>query len=106
MCINCYEAYDSPAIINDNTRRAAELIEEVYEHWGCSAGGYGHIVFDDWNLKDGNIDFCIEQAKSNSAAEISNEGRTACIEALEFFKQLSEPERAAALAMVDGFLKG
>ena len=36
------------------------------------ASSFAHIVFDDFNLSDGNIDFCVEYAKDWFAETIEN----------------------------------
>ena len=36
------------------------LLTEIYDRE--PAGGHGHIVFDDWNLGDGSIDWCLNDA--------------------------------------------
>lgn len=59
MCYGCWEEEGSPAIVDDKTKAAAKLIEELYEHH-CS-GGYLHIVTDDYNLKQHNIDWCVDR---------------------------------------------
>lgn len=59
MCINCWKEYESPAIVNEKTERAVELIEEVYEY--SSVGGTLHVALDDWNLD--NVEWCLEEIK-------------------------------------------
>lgn len=104
MCYGCYEEVGKPAIVNDKTKMAAELIKYLYEQDGCSAGGYAHIVTDDWNLEDGNIDLCITEAEKGEYEHISEEGRQACINTLKCLKELTEDERYSALALVDSFI--
>ncbi len=103
MCFNCYLDAGQPAIINEKTQKAAELISEIYHHDGCIAGGYAHVVIDDWNLDDYSIDYCIGSA-THSEFDISQSGRQACLECLTFLKELTMDERASALAIADGFL--
>lgn len=52
MCYGCYEEAGKPAIVNDKIKKAAELVKNLYKQDGCGAGGYAHIVTDDWNLED------------------------------------------------------
>jgi len=44
MCYGCYEEAGKPAIVNYKTKKAAELIKDLYEQDGCGVGGYAHIV--------------------------------------------------------------
>ena len=106
MCYECYEEAGKPAIVNDKTKKAAELIKDLYEQDGCEVGGYAHIVTDDWNLEDGNIDWCITKAEKGEYEDISEEGRQACINTLKCLKELTEDERYSALALVDNFIDG
>ena len=103
MCYGCYQEAGKPAVINEKTKRAAELINEIYEQDDCGAGGYAHIVVDDWNLDDSDIDFCINEANKGEY-DISEEGKLACLNCLHFLKDLSEDERYSAMAIADGFL--
>ena len=98
MCYGCYEEAGKPAIVNEKTKKAAELIKEIYEQDDCGAGGYAHIVVDDWNLGDGDIDFCIDAANKGSY-DISEEGKQACLNCLNYLKELSENERYSAMAI-------
>ena len=73
---------------------AMKLIKELYNTDDGGVGGYGHIVFDDGNIEDGNIKWCIEESKQNKYnKDLSEETRLASLKALEFFLKLSENER-------------
>lgn len=104
MCENCYVEYGSPKIINENTIKASELIAKIYDCEMGGAGGFAHTVVDDWNLGDSNIDFCLNDAKTNVDADYPEETLNACVECLEFLKNLSLEERASALAIYDKFI--
>lgn len=98
MCINCYEEAGRPQIVNERTIKAAALIDNVYEYFG--AGGYAHNVVDDWNLDDGNIDFCIDYANKDRPSDPEEEeGRQACLDCLNYMKDLSIDERYSAMAI-------
>ena len=101
MCIHCWEKMGSPSIINDKTKEAARLIENVYVYHG--AGGYGHIVLDDWNLEDDNVEWCLGRVEENEWGYDKKELEVTkkCLETL---LQMSEEERASALAIYDGFV--
>jgi len=103
MCYGCYEEAGKPAIVNERTKKAAELIEEVYEQYDCGTGGYAHIVVDDWNLDDSSIDFCINAANEGDY-DISENGKQACLNCLNYLKELSEDERYSTMAINDKFL--
>lgn len=105
MCINCWKENGSHSIINERTIEAARLINELYDTEDGGAGGYGHCVFDDWNI-DNNSQEDIAAAKHYKyAISICEETRLASIAALEFFDKLSFEERCSALALADGFIK-
>lgn len=106
MCYGCYEKAGKPAIVNDKTKKALELVKNLYEQDGCGVGGYAHIVTDDWNLEDWNIDWCILEAEKGEYEDILEEGRQACINTLKFLRELTEDERYSVMALFDGFLDG
>ena len=98
MCLRCYrDKYDSASIVTPMTIAAANAIDAVYE-WSPS-GGDAHIVVDDWNLDDGNIQWCIDNADDER-----EEARRAAVDGLNILKQLSIPERASAMAIHEGYL--
>ena len=45
--------------VSEKTIRAYKLIADLYDLHNGGAGGCGHIVFDDWNVGDSSIDFCL-----------------------------------------------
>jgi hypothetical protein len=85
---------------------AAGLIRELYE-FDC-VGGCAHIVTDDWNLEDDNIEYCLNYCKGEDAKErYENEDAEFLIglaeTALEALKFMTEPERASAIALAHGY---
>lgn len=102
MCYSCYEEYGKPAIVTDEIRQAAKLIEKVYDFSGV--GGHLHIVLDDWNISDDSLDFCDRHidAEGYDCPQGQIEAELACLNA---FRKLSISHRAAALALHEGFLK-
>jgi len=59
MCENCWTELGIDPVVNAKVIRAYKLISEVYESEHGGAGGAGHIVFDDWNVDDSSIDYCL-----------------------------------------------
>lgn len=102
MCEACYIEFGSPKIVSEQTRRAAYMVGKVYEH-SC-VGGNAHVVFDDWNLEDGSIRYCLDVAIPDSPDD-PPEKIEAERTALNTFMALSMDERASALAIHDGFIK-
>jgi len=103
MCINCFSRYDKVPI-TEPIRQAADLVTELYDTDGGEVGGYGHVVFDDWNLDD--VEWCLNAANENLYSTWIDENvRIASIKALQAFLPLSEDERAMALGIADGFIK-
>lgn len=88
MCIICYEEeYGSPRVINENVLRAADLAKDI------NPFGHFHIVVEDFNLEDDNVDFCLKLSTDDNELAF---GR--------LFRSLSIDERATALALADGFI--
>lgn len=104
MCYGCYEEAGKPRIVNEEVEKAADLVRKLYNQPGCGAGGYAHIVTDDWNLKDNHIDFCIQETDKAENEGMSEESKQVCLDVLNQFKKLSLDERYSALAIVDGFI--
>lgn len=101
MCDDCWKRYYDSATSSDPcVIRASEAIREVYDYH-LSGGGL-HIVIDDWNLDDGSIEFCKDhiEATGYDAEPDRLEAERDCITALT---ELTEMERAAALALYEGF---
>jgi len=69
------------------------LIEKLYNTNDGGCGGYGHIVFDDGNLSDREIKFCIEAAKKRDFEFISEETRLNSLIALKAMLALNDEER-------------
>lgn len=109
MCYGCWVEAGSPAIVTEATKTAAELVREVYVH-NC-VGGNLHIVLDDWNLEDEDLDYCDGQLAGLRRGEIERHqgfdsaeewaAEEACSAAL---RKLSLDERASALAIFEGWL--
>ena len=72
----------------DAVSNASQLIKRVY-HFYVTGGGL-HIVLDDFNIDDADIDFCLSLPLSTVERK--------CAEAL---RSLSKEERIAALGIED-----
>ena len=103
MCEGCYKEYGSPVIINEFTKHAASLIEDVFEL--SSTGGNAHIVIDDWNLDDRSIKWCLKEAIPENICESNRKLLFAEKIALTSLSLITVEERASALAIVDGYIK-
>jgi hypothetical protein len=103
MCYGCWEEQGKPEIDTPAVREAAAAVRRVYDLPGGGVGGYGHIVFDDWNIEDGNIDYCLKSAECDEYGRrddgYTDEDFAAQIHALKLFSALTEDERASALAL-------
>ncbi len=74
--------------------KVLENIKILYNTKGGELGGYGHIVFDDGNIEDEFIIFCLEEAKQNKHKDyIPEKIRLLSINLLELFLKLSYKER-------------
>lgn len=99
MCIQCYEEAGSPAIINDETKRVAALVDKLYE--GAAAGGTAHIVVDDWNLDDGSIEWCLAQPMPQDYDPKQLDIETQALTAL---LALPMEQRVSAMALHERFI--
>lgn len=101
MCYACWTEEGQPKIVSEKTRRAASLIGEVYRHRG--AGGNLHIVVDDWNHEEENVQWCLERILENTNND-PEEQIKAEKECAEFLLTLTDEERLSALAIHDKLL--
>ena len=100
MCEGCYIEAGRPTPTQE-ARALRPLIARVYEY--SAVGGNAHVVLDDWNIEDNHIDWCLTTGIDTNihqagASDIAAE--RACLEAM---KALSLDQRAAALAVYEGF---
>ncbi len=102
MCNGCWEEYGNPRLKTPLVLEAQPLIRAVYD-WHL-AGGNLHIVLDDWNLEDANLDFCEKQVRTPDP-DVPPEQIEAETKCLAVFRKMSEDERASALALYEGFFQ-
>ena len=73
-----------------------EIIKEIinlYTSPDGRTGGYGHIVFDDENIEDEFIEWCIEEAEKGEYEFICEETRKKSIIALKSLLKIDEENR-------------
>jgi hypothetical protein len=97
MCDGCWQEHleehdNNPAPVTPQILTAVEAIRNLYE--AHPTGGAMHVVTDDWNLDDDSLEFC-GQNLSHDEVERS------CWQCLS---ELTEHQRATALAVYDGYL--
>lgn len=100
MCLGCWHEHGSPAIFTEKTRHAAELVQAIYDWSGV--GGNAHVVVDDWNLDDENIDYCLNKGLEANVHEAGEEQLAVERAALLALKELTLDERHSALAISEG----
>ena len=77
--------------MKDNIIEAAKRIYELYKTDDGGVGGYAHIVFDDFNIEQENILWCIKEAEKGEY-DYSEETRQASLKALRACLSLTEEE--------------
>lgn len=92
MCEQCYRVYGSPA--PDDAARAAAPIIAKADNFGAL-----HIAVEDWNLEDDNIAWLA--GPENADHPRWNDDERAALKALQ---SLTLAQRAAALALVRGYI--
>jgi hypothetical protein len=95
MCRHCWEEEGAPRIDTPAIRAARDLIQRVYDF--NDVGGGLHVVVDDWNIEDDDL------VKRYAAPDDGPEQVVAEEECLAALRALTQPERASALALYDGF---
>lgn len=86
---------------NDKVAYINKLVRLLYDDLGECCGGLLHIVLDDGNLKDHNIQYCIEYA--NEPENANRADRLICLEIATKMLDLSMEERALIYHMDMGF---
>lgn len=88
MCEACYLDYGAPVKI---TPAVLDILDDL-----AAADEFGglHIIVDDWNLEDEHVEYCM------TCEEASEEEKVLATR----LRALDLPERATALALVDGYL--
>lgn len=108
MCEQCWNEMDKPTAWNPNIKRALELVRIIYETE--AAGGPMHIVLDDWNIEDHDLECCRIESFQDPAAiaamadGISSHAVEATIQLVPLMLRMPIEERAATLAYYDGFV--
>ena len=99
MCHSCYEAAGSPTIDNAAVREAVALIRQIYEY--NAVGANLHIVTDDYNLEDTDLEASLVGIKENLGNSTPEQLKieTACLRALW---ALSPDERMSAVGLYWG----
>lgn len=108
MCYGCWEECGRPAIVNSRVREAVDLIERVYDYSGV--GGNLHVVLSDWNLEDEHVEMCIRRIAGafKDGDRYGREGTEALdveMACAQLLKNMSEAERASALALHEQFIE-
>jgi hypothetical protein len=93
MCIGCYEEAGSPKVATSAVLEAAALADRLDPY------GRFHIVIDDWNLDDSNIQYCLNNEHDGPAKE-QDELRFAAL-----LLGMDEAERHSVIGLVEGFWK-
>jgi hypothetical protein len=88
MCIGCYEDYELPRIVTPEVVAMSERIKSANPFGGL------HIVVEDWNLEDLDIEFC------RDSDDATNEERQLASDLLA----MTLEQRASAMALADGYL--
>lgn len=101
MCCGCWEEAGSPVVVNERVLAALRLVETVYVY--NSAGGGGHIVFDDNNTGDESVARCLGWIDGDGRNAMDSDAEyEATKAALLAFQALTEDERDSVLAIRNG----
>lgn len=101
MCSDCWEAYGRPTDWTPEIANMVRLLRELNRD--CPAGGHMHIVTDDYNVEDGDIEYCRAAIQRSSdpfmAATLDLQSQVCSA-----MSALTPKERIAALAWADGLI--
>lgn len=77
--------------MQENIVEAGRRIYELYKTDDGGVGGYAHIVFDDYNVEQESILWCINEAEKGEY-DLSEETRKASLKALRACLNLTEED--------------
>lgn len=101
MCENCYhEEYGAPTEITENAVAISMLVKRLYQL--APTGGRCHIVTDDWNLDDESLRYC-QDCVTHARIRDEQWGLESAV--LELMASVPVQERAAGMALAEGFLR-
>lgn len=98
MCYACWAELGHPTSTSPLVHLIASKINQLYEV--ASAGAALHIVTDDWNLDDEDIQFCLDNLDEyNNYPDL----RELQVEIATNLLDMTMSDRGATLALADGF---
>ena len=101
MCQGCWEEYGSPTDDSPEIRRAAYLIDLIYETE--VTGAPLHVELDDWNIDD---DCWVPYPPARDEGWLEDPSKwDVAVELCELMKAMSLRERASAMARGHGYLR-
>ena len=103
MCYGCYKEYGEPKIVNQKTIKGVELVKQIYSY--NLVGSNCHIVLDDFNIEDSDIDWCLNESLDKNIHGSTKKQLEIERECLELFRYMTLGERASTLAMVEGWIE-
>lgn len=103
MCEECWAKLGNPDVRTPNTFKTVKAIRKLYCMPECGAGGPLHILTDDWNVRDHDIDFCT-QSLEEDRNEFSQEVNNISNEILDLIRPMTVEERYTVLAIESGFI--
>ena len=83
---------DKNEIYNNKFIVVSQLIEVLYDLDGCECGGLCHIVTDDGNIYDNDLDFVIKWSNKEETKDIVE--KELCILICTLLKQMTFKQRA------------
>lgn len=94
MCYGCWEQEGKPSIVNERTELVADFVRNLDKRSG--SGCCLHIVTDDFNIDDGHVQFCLDEARKAVHPE--------CEALAGYLLDLSREERGSVLAIREGWI--
>ncbi len=82
-------------------KQIANKILDLYMSKDGGGGGYGHIIFDDGNVENNHIEWCLDQAKRATHKFLCEDTRKKSIIAIKAMMPLTEKERLEAIDLFD-----
>ena len=85
---------------SEEVKEICKLVKTLYDDMGESCGGMLHIVLDDGNIEDWNLQWCIEYC--NREENANRHDKNICLEIAHKMLNLSKEQRQLVYYQWDG----
>lgn len=101
MCESCWHQEGAPQIEHPRNDDVKRMFDAVYSADPC--GGNLHIVLDDMNLDNDDVEYCLKESIPGNYANLPAEVNAIEKELGELLLTMTQQERYSAIAYAEGW---